>query len=391
MSMKTAHAVYYQDARRMAQLESDSIQLMVTSPPYPMIEMWDDLFCRQDPQIKAALRKQRGQEAFEAMHRGLDKIWQEVHRVLQPGGFACINIGDATRSLKDEFALYPNHVRILHTLQELGFTILPEILWRKPTNSPTKFMGSGMLPAGAYVTLEHEFILIARKGGKRLFTKAAQQESRQSSAFFWEERNQWFSDVWMDIVGTRQKLPGGKMRARSAAFPFEVAYRLINMYSAKEDRVLDPFLGTGTTLAAAMVAGRYSVGYELSQDLQPIIAETVEWIPELAAETVRARLDRHRKFIAQRQEKGQLCKYTNRYYGFPVVTSQEKNLYFDKVEHITAKGSGEYHVTYGSRPAAMETPEEVTPPGQARPKATSRGKRGRPPKAQPDSGQMSLF
>lgn len=71
--------------------------------------------------------------------------------------------------LTKNFQLYPNHARIINAFHALGVSNLPNILWRKQTNAPNKFMGSGMLPAGAYVTLEHEWILIFRKGGKRIF------------------------------------------------------------------------------------------------------------------------------------------------------------------------------------------------------------------------------
>ena len=104
-------------------------------------------------------------------------------------------------------------------------------------------MGSGMLPAGAYVTLEHEYILIVRKGSKREFKTEVEKENRRESALFWEERNVWYSDVWTDIKGTEQKLPKAMSRLRSAAFPFELAYRLINMYSVKGDVILDSISG----------------------------------------------------------------------------------------------------------------------------------------------------
>lgn len=71
-------------------------------------------------------------------------------------------IGDATRTINGEFKLYNNHSRIVKSCSELGLTTLPDIIWHKTTNAPNKFMGSGMLPCGAYVTLEHEYILIFR-------------------------------------------------------------------------------------------------------------------------------------------------------------------------------------------------------------------------------------
>src|ERR1035438_3159780 len=145
------HNIIIDRAQKMDSIATNSIELVVTSPPYPMIEMWDDIMTKQNPEIYEALNKNNGRLAFELMHQELDKVWSEVNRVLIPGGFACINIGDATRTIDKEFALYPNHSRIISSFLKLGLTNLPNILWRKQTNAPNKFMGAGMLPSGAYV------------------------------------------------------------------------------------------------------------------------------------------------------------------------------------------------------------------------------------------------
>ncbi len=250
-----------------SQLEIDdgSVDLIVTSPPYPMVEMWDGILTQQSKRISSCLSTGRGREAFQLMHEVLDRAWGESYRVLKNGGIACINIGDATRTLNGDFQLYSNHSRILNHCLDLGFAALPDILWRKPTNAPTKFMGSGMLPVGAYVTYEHEYILVLRKGTRRQFKTAKEKENRRKSAFFWEERNRWFSDIWFDIRGTEQDLFDTATRQRSAAFPYELAHRLICMFSIGGDRVLDPFAGTGTTLAASVAAGRNAVGIEIDK------------------------------------------------------------------------------------------------------------------------------
>src|SRR5210317_351751 len=93
--MITRHQIYFQDARSMEALASDSVDLVVTSPPYPMIEMWDAMFVDRNAEIDHALAKDDGPVAFELMHRELDAIWQEVWRVLKPSGITCINVGDA--------------------------------------------------------------------------------------------------------------------------------------------------------------------------------------------------------------------------------------------------------------------------------------------------------
>lgn len=354
--MKTSHNVFFQSAERMDELPNDSIDLVVTSPPYPMIKMWDEVLARQDTQIATALKQPNGMRAFELMHQVLDGVWQEVWRVLKPGGIACINIGDATRTLDGHFALYTNHARILTTLQQLGFSSLPAILWRKQTNAPNKFMGSGMMPPGAYVTLEHEYILVVRKGGKREFLKSAAKRLRRESAYFWEERNRWFSDVWMDLKGTTQGLGVAsqrvdpKTRKRSGAFPFELPYRLISMFSVKGDTVLDPFLGLGTTMAGAMAAGRHSIGYEIDRALGESIDALQANIVSYANQRISQRLDDHVAFVGEREAKSGALKHTNNAYGFPVVTSQEIDLLLNVLISVDQKADGGFEVSYSEDP-----------------------------------------
>lgn len=352
--MTTNHKVYFSNSAAMTAIPSDSVALVVTSPPYPMIEMWDDLFSSQSRYIEEALKQNDGNLAFELMNRELDKVWDEVLRVLVPGGFACINIGDATRSLNGHFMCYPNHARLLSYMMKIGFTSLPEILWRKQSNAPNKFMGSGMLPAGAYVTQEHEYILIFRKGNKREFTNDSLKALRRESAFFWEERNQLFSDVWTDLPGTRQAIEDKEIRKRSAAFPFELPYRLINMYSVKGDTVLDPFFGLGTTMLAAMTSGRNSIGYEISEEFRQTVSDRVSSVIDISADRINTRLDNHIRFVRERLESGKPFRHKNTHYGFPVVTSQEKELLFSVPVSVEVIGTDTFEVTYSQKPTDVD-------------------------------------
>lgn len=344
----TSHKIIIGAAQNMEKIKNNSIELVVTSPPYPMIEMWDEIMAKQNPEIQSSLNKNNGAKAFELMHLELDKVWTEVERVLIPGGFACINIGDATRSINGEFALYPNHSRTISAFQKLGLSNLPNILWRKQTNAPNKFMGSGMLPSGAYVTLEHEWILIFRKGGKRQFKTASEKLRRKESSFFWEERNVWFSDLW-DLKGTKQKIENSETRKRSAAYPFELPYRLINMYSLQGDTVLDPFLGTGTTSLAAIASNRNSVGYEIDSMFLNIITENIESTPvSFMNSIIENRIDNHVNFIKDRNadvKKGPI-KYYNDNLKLAVMTKQETDIKLKFVNSVNKKDK-ELIATYG--------------------------------------------
>lgn len=350
----TRHGFHFTDAKRMRSLADASVHLVVTSPPYPMIEMWDEMFASHSPSVRRSLDAGNGAAAFESMHRMLDPVWEEVHRTLVPGGFACINIGDATRTLDGRFALYPNHARILQRLLLVGFTLLPFILWRKPSNSPTKFLGSGMLPAGAYVTLEHEYILIARKGPKRAFETDVEKRRRRESALFWEERNRLFSDVWLDLKGAVQSLQGAEVRVRSGAFPLTLAHRLIGMYSVYGDTVLDPFAGTGTTAVAAAASARNSIGFEIDASLRTAISASAEQIPARSLDIARRRLSEHLDMVQRRHAVGKVCKHMHRAYGFPVVTAQESDLLLQFAERVD--GSVEDGLTVHHRTVA---PEEI--------------------------------
>ena len=333
----------------MPEIDDQSIDLVVTSPPYPMVQMWDDLFSRSDPEIGNALEKNNGSTAFERMHRLLDPVWREVNRILKPGGIACINVGDATRTLDGHFHLYPNHARIISCCMAIGFTQLPTILWRKPTNAPNKFMGSGMLPPGAYVTLEHEYILIFRKGRKREFDDH-EKLTRRMSAYFWEERNAWFSDVWFDLRGTSQKSTDRQGFKRTGAFPLDLPFRLINMFSIQGDTIADPFLGSGTTMFAAMCAGRNSIGYEIDHNLHSCILEKIADVPEMATQLTRDRLDAHLRFVEERSKTKGYLKYANRRYGFPVMTKQEEELHLPSVRNVRYQSSSKFYIEYGDLP-----------------------------------------
>jgi DNA modification methylase len=242
--------------------------------------MWDELFCKADPEIaelfqrlKANASEETVRHIYAAMHDYLAKVWQETYRVLVDGGIACINIGDATRTINGKFQLYPNHSRITEICEKIGFTTLPYILWKKPTNKPAykgkgAFLGSGFLPPNAYVTLDCEFILLFRKGKLRKFPP--KDALRYESIFTKKERDEWFSQIWA-FKGTRQT--NSELERRTAAYPEEIADRLIRMFSVKGELVLDPFLGSGTTTKVAMQNQRSSIGYESDPNLLPIITK----------------------------------------------------------------------------------------------------------------------
>jgi DNA modification methylase len=283
--MQTEHTIINANSQQMPEITDDSIHLMVTSPPYPMIKMWDNQFATINPQIAALWQKletdnkeETVTQIYNAMHEALAQTWRETYRVLADGGIACINIGDATRTLNGKFRLFPNHSRIIEHCEKTGFTTLPYILWKKPTTKPKykgkgAFLGSGFLPPNAYITLDCEFILIFRKGKLRKFLP--NDPSRYASTFTKQQRDEWFTQIW-NIKGTRQTT--SQIERRIAAYPEEIANRLIRMFSVKGDTVLDPFLGSGTTVKLAISTERNSIGYETDESLLPLMKKKMSTV-----------------------------------------------------------------------------------------------------------------
>lgn len=230
--------IYNKSSENMSEIADKSAHLIVTSPPYPMIEKWDELFGKTD---------------FWGQHSILGNTWRECDRILADGGIACINIGDATRTVDSNFCCYPNYAATVLMFAGMHFTPLIPIFWKKISNRPNAFLGSGFLPPNGYVSQDCEYIAILRKGTLRRFK--ANDENRKASAFTKPERDLWFQQIW--------EIPGARGAKGTSAFPYEIPMRLIRMFSLIGETVVDPFCGSGTTGRAAETWGRNFIGYTI--------------------------------------------------------------------------------------------------------------------------------
>lgn len=235
--------IYNKSSIHMKEVENESIHCVITSPPYPMIKKWDGCFERQ------------GGYSFWGMHINLlDIVWSECFRVLVDGGIMCINIGDATRTVNGSFVCWPNYAWVVHSCHRIGFNPLIPIFWKKISNRPNAFLGSGFLPVNAYVSQDHEYIGIFRKGKKLRKFSGEEFLRRKASAFNKAERDLWFQQVW-NIQGKT----GAKV---SSSWPKEIPYRLMRMFSIIGDTILDPFCGLGEE-NLYKAHGRKFIGYEI--------------------------------------------------------------------------------------------------------------------------------
>src|SRR3990172_9642463 len=247
----TTHRLIQGDTRSLSFIPDESVHLAVTSPPYWSLKRYNE-----NPAQLGHISD------YELFLKELTKVWQEVYRVLVPGGRLVCVVGDVCLSRKEHgrHLVMPLHEDIVVNCRRHGFDNLNPIIWHKISNATfeanngTKFLGKPYEP-NAIVKNDIEFILMQRKpGGYRKPT----EEQRKLSMIPKDDFDKWFQQFWT--------ITGASTKEHPAPFPFELASRLVQMFSFTGDTVLDPFCGTATTMVAALEHGRNSIGVELDTD-----------------------------------------------------------------------------------------------------------------------------
>ncbi len=244
----TVHQLVLGDARDLSFVGDETVHLVVTSPPYWKLKRYNE-----NPSQLGHVQD------YEEFLIEIGKVWAESYRILVPGGRLVCVVGDVCLSRKDygRHLVMPLHSDICVLCRKIGFDNLNPIIWHKISNANyeiqngSKFLGKPYEP-NAIIKNDIEFILMERKpGGYRKPTTA----QRKASMISKKEFDAWFQQFW--TIG------GASTKEHPAPFPLELAYRLVRMFSFVDDTVLDPFVGTGTTMLAAMKSGRNSIGVEI--------------------------------------------------------------------------------------------------------------------------------
>jgi len=246
------------DSRKMKELHDSSVDLIITSPPY-----WNLKDYGSEGQIGY---KQTLNEYFDDLQR----VFSECYRVLKPGRRMCINIGDQFARAIDygRYKVIPLHAEVIVRCERIGFDYMGSIIWQKKTTMNTTggatVMGSYPYPPNGMIEIDYEFILIFKKPGK---AEKVPKEIKEKSKLSKEEWKEYFSGHW--------KIPGVRQKEHQAMFPDEIPRRLIKMYSYVDDTLLDPFLGSGTTVKVALELQRNAIGYEINSEFIPIIQNKI--------------------------------------------------------------------------------------------------------------------
>ncbi len=258
--MSTNHKIIIGDSRNMAEVKDGSVHLVITSPPYWQIKDYGD-------------KNQTGfNDSYEDYIEKLNQAWSESYRVLNSGCRLCINIGDqfARAITYGRYKIIPIRTEIIKFCESIGFDYMGAIIWQKMTTMNTSggasVMGSYPYPRNGHIAIDYEFILLFKKLGKVInnVSRAIKEESKLTN----EEWRKYFTGHW-NFAGEKQN--GGHI----AMFPEELPRRLIKMFSFVGENILDPFLGSGTTLKVARELKRNSIGYEINKSFLPVIENKI--------------------------------------------------------------------------------------------------------------------
>lgn len=224
--------IFCKSSEAMSELPDNSVHLMVTSPPYNVGKEYDE---------NLSLKEYR---------ELLKRVFKETHRVLVPGGRACINVANLGRK-----PYLPLHSYIIEDMHDIGFLMRGEILWDKGSSaSPSTAWGTYLKANNPVLRDIHEYILVFCKD---TFTRL--NPHKRKSTISKEEFLEFTKSVWKFAAERASKV------GHPAPFPIELPYRLIQLYTFEDEVVLDPFVGSGTTCIAALKTNRKYVAYDIDK------------------------------------------------------------------------------------------------------------------------------
>lgn len=222
--------IYHRSSADMGELPDNSIHVMITSPPYNVGKDYDDDLTEQE------------------YHDLLYSVWKEVYRVLAPGGRACVNIANIGRKPH-----IPLNAMISRQMNDIGYLMRGEVIWDKSASAGTSCAwGSWKSASNPVLRDTHEYILIFSKG------QYSRPSKDRDSTITKDEFLEYTKSVWSFPAESARRVK------HPAPFPVELPRRLIQLYTYRNDIVLDPFMGSGSVAVAAVRNRRRYVGYDTS-------------------------------------------------------------------------------------------------------------------------------
>lgn len=233
--------LYCTSSEQMSEIPDASIHLMVTSPPYNAKKEYDDDL------------------SLDEYRELLRNVFAETYKKLVTGGRACINIANLGRK-----PYIPLHSHIIEDMLEIGYYMRGEIIWDKAASAGSSTAwGSWLSAANPVLRDVHEYILIFSK------ESFSRQRNDKENTISKESFLEWTKSVWTFPSVSAKRI------GHPAPFPEELPHRLIQLYTFKDDVILDPFCGSGTTCLSAVKSNRHYIGYDIEEEYIKLANERI--------------------------------------------------------------------------------------------------------------------
>lgn len=231
--------IYFKSSESMDEIEDGTVKVVVTSPPY-----WDLKNYFKDGQI--------GQESYETYLNRMRLVWSECYRKLSANGTLWVNIN--IRVKQGKVVLIPRD--FVKSCVDIGFFYKGIVIWHKSSGIPT---------TDKNIVDRHEYVLC--------FSKCRDFSVNYSiQNVFVDYKNSYINGgAFWNI--NRKAGSVGKKYIHPAIYPNELVNRIVLMTSRKGETVLDPFLGSGTSLISALRNSRRFVGYEYNEGFQELMQD----------------------------------------------------------------------------------------------------------------------
>lgn len=237
------------DSRDLSNIGNNTVSLTVTSPPY------HNAINYNDHQTNQKWYRGTAGVSVESWLEEMKQVFSQVYQVTKTGGYCCIVIGNEIVEEKIKLPL-PALLLVELTRKEIGWKFFEEIVWNKVTGGKKRFRVTVQHPYPTYYypNIMHEQIIVLRKPP---FHNVKDKKSKLVI-------NDIMKKEMANSVWHIAPVPPIYRRFHPAAFPEEIPYRLIQLYSNTGDLVLDPFVGSGQTTKMARFLKRRYIGIDKS-------------------------------------------------------------------------------------------------------------------------------
>lgn len=279
MKINKLNIVYYKSAKKMSEIKSNSVDLVVTSPPYFNIKDYSKDGYQKDGHSRKEAENIGDITAFDDYIKELLVVWRECYRILKPNGKMCINVPLIPMLKKDYTTHYNRHIFDLQSsiqqsiLKKTKFYLLDIFIWNRTNSTKRLMFGSYPYPRNFYVQNTIEYITVYVKDGKPI--NNIDLENKEKSKLSQKEWVEYTKQIWDIPIPNKKDMAFG---IHSAIMPEEIAKRCIKLYSFVGDTIVDPFAGSGTTLKVAKELERFYIGYEIYEHYKDVIEKKINSI-----------------------------------------------------------------------------------------------------------------